>query len=105
VSEVVEVGEAWAITFDGVVVEVGGTVNEEELASCPDNTLRCEAALAAVVDGMAAGTPTATAAAAATVPARMALDRPSGRGASPMSHWVHCFMDCNQLFIVEPLRT
>jgi hypothetical protein len=22
-----------------------------------------------------------------------------------MSHWVHCFMDCNQLFIPEPLRS
>ena len=23
---------------------------------------------------------------------------------SPMSHWVHCFMACSQLFIAEPLR-
>ena len=63
-----------------------------------------EAALADDDSGMAAGTPTAITAAAATVPASIAFDRPSGSGASPISHWVHCFMACSQLFIDEPLR-
>ena len=100
---------AGAITDDPLAeaADVGGTVYEDDAASCPvvGGSADVLTAFAAVVDGMTAGTPTAMTAAVTTVPASMAFDRPSGRGASPMSHWVHCFMDCNQLFIPEPLLT
>ena len=103
------VAPAGAIAEDALaeVVDVGGTVYDDDAASCPVvcGNRAALTAFAAVVDGMTAGTPTAMTAAVTTVPASMAFDRPSGRGASPMSHWVHCFMDCNQLFIPEPLLT
>ena len=84
----VEVGSTGAMT--GGVAETGvvvGTVNDDELASLPGVEVDGGgAALADGLEGMAAGTPTAMTAAAATVPASMALDRPSGSGASPSSH-------------------
>jgi hypothetical protein len=104
-AAVVVVDRPAAMTADDatvVGVEVG-TVRSEDAASLPAEW--SAAGEADVEEGMAAGTATAMTATAATVPPNMTLERPSGIGAEPMSHWPHPFMACSQLFIPEPLRT
>ena len=74
-------------------------------APWPEEVEPWDTASAEVLDGRAAGTPTATMAAVATVPASRTFERPSGIGASPSSHCDHCFIACSQLFIACPFAS
>ncbi len=103
-ATVVVVDPPEAITGDPAdgIGEVVGTAPSDDAESLLAD--RSDAGDAEVEEGMAAGRPTAITATAATVPPNMTLERPSGSGAEPMSHRLHCFMACSQLFIPEPLR-